>query len=90
MQPELKLLLLSPPRRVHGESHERLGEEVAAVVVPLAGASVTVEELQAHVRERLAPFKVPSRIAVWSEPLPRNPAGKVLKRDLRDGFTDGS
>jgi acyl-CoA synthetase (AMP-forming)/AMP-acid ligase II len=38
------------------------------------------------VRERLAPFKVPSRIAVWAQPLPRNPAGKVLKRDLRDGF----
>ena len=75
---------------VFGVPHERLGEEVAAVVVPLAGASVTVEELQAHVRERLAPFKVPSRIAVWSELLPRNPAGKVLKRDLRDGFTDGS
>ncbi len=75
---------------VFGVPHERLGEEVAAVVVPLAGASVTVEELQAHVRERLAPFKVPSRIAVWSAPLPRNPAGKVLKRDLRDGFTDGS
>jgi long-chain acyl-CoA synthetase len=73
---------------VFGVPHERLGEEVAAVVVPLAGASVTAAELQAHVRERLAPFKVPSRIAVWAEPLPRNPAGKVLKRDLREGFTD--
>ena len=73
---------------VFGVPHERLGEEVAAVVVPLAGASVTVDDLQAHVRERLAPFKVPSRIAVWAEPLPRNPAGKVLKRDLRDGFAD--
>jgi acyl-coenzyme A synthetase/AMP-(fatty) acid ligase len=56
-------------------------------VVPRVGAAVTAEELQAHVGERLAPFKVPSRIAVWSEPLPRNPAGKVLKRDLRDGFS---
>ena len=72
---------------VFGVPHERLGEEVAAVVVPRVGASVTPEELQAHVGERLAPFKVPSRIAVWSEPLPRNPAGKVLKRDLRDGFS---
>jgi long-chain acyl-CoA synthetase len=74
---------------VFGVPHERLGEEVAAVVVPLAGAAVTVAELQAHVRERLAPFKVPSRIAVWTDPLPRNPAGKILKRDLRDGF-DGT
>ncbi len=74
---------------VFGVPHERLGEEVAAVVVPLTGATITAEDLQAHVRERLAPFKVPSRIAVWTDPLPRNPAGKILKRDLRDGF-DGT
>ena len=73
---------------VFGVPHERLGEEVAAVVVPLAGASVTADELRSHVGERLAPFKVPNRIAVWSDPLPRNPAGKVLKRDLRDQFDD--
>jgi long-chain acyl-CoA synthetase len=53
------------------------------VVVPRAGASLTPDELRDHVAARLAAFKVPSRIAVWSEPLPRNPAGKVLKRDLR-------
>jgi long-chain acyl-CoA synthetase len=68
---------------VFGVPHDRLGEEVAAVVVPRAGATVTADELRAHVSRRLAPFKVPSRVAVWSEPLPRNPAGKVLKRDLR-------
>ncbi len=73
---------------VFGVPHERLGEEVAAVVVALPGATLTAEELQAHVGQRLAPFKVPSRIAVWTadHPLPRNPAGKVLKRDLRDDF----
>jgi long-chain acyl-CoA synthetase len=73
---------------VFGVPHERLGEEVAAVVVPLPGVPVTAEELQEHVGRRLAPFKVPSRIAVWGadHPLPRNPAGKVLKRDLRDEF----
>jgi long-chain acyl-CoA synthetase len=71
---------------VFGVPHERLGEEVAAVVVPLAGIPVTVDELRAHVAERLAAFKVPARIAIWSDPLPRNPAGKVLKRDLRDRF----
>ena len=72
---------------VFGVPHERLGEEVAAVVVPRTGVAVSAEELQAHVRERLAGFKVPSRIAVWDQPLPRNPAGKVLKRDLRDDMT---
>jgi long-chain acyl-CoA synthetase len=71
---------------VFGVPHERLGEEVAAVVVPRPGVIVTPEELQAHVAERLAAFKVPSRIAVWTHPLPRNPAGKVLKRDLREQF----
>jgi acyl-CoA synthetase (AMP-forming)/AMP-acid ligase II len=38
----------------------------------------------AYCRERLADFKVPQYIAVLSEPLPRNPGGKVLKAQLRD------
>jgi long-chain acyl-CoA synthetase len=71
---------------VFGVPHERLGEEVAAVVVPLAGVAVTAEEIRAHVAGRLAGFKVPSRVAIWDHALPRNPAGKVLKRDLRDSF----
>jgi steroid-24-oyl-CoA synthetase len=69
---------------VFGVPHERLGEEVAAVVVPRPGVPLTVEEVQQHVRERLAGFKVPSRVEIWTDPLPRNPAGKVLKRDLRE------
>jgi long-chain acyl-CoA synthetase len=73
---------------VVGVPHERLGEEVAAVVVPRAGTSLTPDELRDHVAARLAAFKVPSRIAVWAEPLPRNPAGKVLKRDLRARVSD--
>jgi long-chain acyl-CoA synthetase len=72
---------------VFGVPHERLGEEVAAVVFPRAGHDLTVEALQAHVRERLAGFKVPSRILLCDAPLPRNPAGKILKRDLRESFT---
>ncbi|MDQ3106341.1 MAG: acyl--CoA ligase [Actinomycetota bacterium] len=73
---------------VFGVPHERLGEEVAATVFVRPGETLTVEELQAHVRERLAPFKVPSRIALVGEALPRNPAGKILKRELRDAFSD--
>ncbi|HUF32441.1 MAG TPA: class I adenylate-forming enzyme family protein [Acidimicrobiales bacterium] len=69
---------------VFGVPHERLGEEVAAVVYPRPGLDLTVEEIQAHVGERLAPFKVPSRITIVGEQLPRNPAGKILKRELRD------
>jgi long-chain acyl-CoA synthetase len=72
---------------VFGIPHDRLGEEVAAAVLPSADAHLTVEALQQHVRERLAPFKVPTRIAIFDEPLPRNAAGKILKRELRDDFT---
>ena len=45
---------------------------------------MTEDELRAHVAERLAAFKVPVRIWFRDEPLPRNPAGKILKRDLKD------
>ncbi len=72
---------------VFGVPHDRLGEEVAAAVLPRAGAVLTVSELQHHVRERLAPFKVPTRIAILDSPLPRNASGKILKRELRDDVT---
>jgi long-chain acyl-CoA synthetase len=69
---------------VFGVPHERLGEEVAAVVLPKAGSSLTADDVRAHVGERLAAFKVPTVVRVVDVPLPRNAAGKVLKRDLRD------
>ena len=68
---------------VIGIPHQVLGEEVGAVVTLAHGKTVTEEELKAHVAERLAGFKVPVRIWFRDEPLPRNPAGKILKRDLR-------
>ncbi|HEY3942576.1 MAG TPA: class I adenylate-forming enzyme family protein [Acidimicrobiales bacterium] len=69
---------------VLGVAHPVLGEEVGAVVVLQPGAKVAADELAAHVRLRLAPFKVPTRFWFRAVPLPRNPAGKVLKRVLRD------
>ena len=72
---------------VLGVPHRILGEEVGAVVVLRPGAAATAEELQAHVRERLAGFKVPTHVWFRAEPLPRNPAGKVLKRELREELT---
>ncbi|HXW31756.1 MAG TPA: AMP-binding protein, partial [Acidimicrobiales bacterium] len=68
---------------VIGVPHEVLGEEVGAAVVLRPGTRVTGDELARHVRERLAGFKVPSHFWFRSEPLPRNPQGKVLKRELR-------
>ncbi len=71
---------------VIGIPHEVLGEEVGAIVQVTPGSAVTQEILQAHVRERLAGFKVPVRIDIREDPLPRNPNGKILKRQLRDEF----
>jgi long-chain acyl-CoA synthetase len=69
---------------VIGVPHPTLGEEVGAVVVLRPGAKVTADELQLHVKARLAGFMVPTHIWFRSDPLPRNPQGKVLKRELRD------
>ncbi|WTG05039.1 acyl--CoA ligase [Streptomyces sp. NBC_00012] len=68
---------------VLGVAHPVLGEEVAAVVRLRDGATVTVEELRAHVGRSLAAFKVPAHVLVRQEPLPRNATGKILKRELR-------
>jgi acyl-CoA synthetase (AMP-forming)/AMP-acid ligase II len=71
---------------VFGLPHERLGEEVAAAIHLRAGAALSEEELRAHLAKRIASFKIPSVIEWRREPLPRNPAGKILKRELRDAL----
>jgi long-chain acyl-CoA synthetase len=68
---------------VVGVPHETLGEEAVAFVVRHDGASLVAGDVQRHVAERLALFKVPAHVVFWSEPLPRTESGKVLKRDLR-------
>lgn len=73
-----------------GLPHEVLGEEVGAVVTVRPGATVTEEQLREHLAPRLAAFKVPTKFWIIHEPLPRNPAGKVLKRQLRDRFVDAA
>lgn len=67
---------------VVGVEHPELGQEVKAIVVPAPGATIDTDALAQWVRERLAPFKVPAHWEVRTEPLPRNPAGKVLKNVL--------
>jgi len=68
---------------VIGVPSEVLGEEVGAAVVLRPGSDVDADELGRFIGERLARYNVPSRFWFRSEPLPRNPAGKVLKRELR-------
>ncbi len=65
--------------------HPKWIEAVTAVVVRRPGAAVDAEELVAHCRAGLAPFKVPKRI-LFQDDLPRNTAGKLLKRALRDTY----
>lgn len=69
---------------VIGVPHHVLGEEVGAVVLRTPGSALTADALQAHVKERLAGFKVPAHVFFRDEPLPRNPQGKVLKRELKE------
>lgn len=66
---------------VYGRPHDGWGETVAATIV--ANAEFDLEQLKIHCRERLAGYKQPRHIDVVQTPLPRTPAGKVSKRDLR-------
>jgi len=75
---------------VVGVPHPIYGEEVAAVVVLRPGHAVEAEEISRHVATRLARFEVPTTIVFRSAPLPRNPQGKVLKRELREWLLERS
>ena len=55
-----------------------------AFVVLRDGAAVTADELVEHCRGQLARYKVPKEVT-FLDALPRNPSGKVLKRELRAG-----
>ena len=75
---------------VIGIPHRVLGEEVAAVVKRAPGTDPSEDDLKEHVSNRLAAFKVPVKIWISDDELPRNPAGKVLKRELREKLLDAS
>ncbi len=68
---------------VVGSPHPRWNEVPVAYVVLREGAEVSEDELDAHCRERLARYKTPKGFR-FIDALPRNPTGKVLKRELRD------
>lgn len=68
---------------VFGIPEERLGEEVAAVLVLRPGASLSEEELRTFLSASLAKHKIPTKVWFRAEPIPRNATGKFLKRELR-------
>jgi len=67
---------------VIGVDHDVLGQEVKAIVVVAADADLTEDDVRAHCAETLSSFKVPAHVEIRTEPLPRNPSGKVLKNVL--------
>jgi long-chain acyl-CoA synthetase len=73
---------------VIGVPDDRWGETVMAVVVLRRELSAAPEELIAHCRQRLAHYKCPTTV-VFAETLPRNPSGKILKRELREPYWEG-
>ncbi|MBF6353166.1 acyl-CoA synthetase [Nocardia higoensis] len=72
---------------VFGTPHPTWIEAVTAVVVAQDGHDLTEQHIIDGLRPRLAGFKLPKRI-VFVEELPKNPSGKILKRELRQRFSD--
>jgi long-chain acyl-CoA synthetase len=73
---------------VIGVPDDRWGEAVKAIVVKKPDADVTPAELIAWARERIAGYKLPKSVD-FVDALPRNPTGKILKRELREPYWKG-
>jgi long-chain acyl-CoA synthetase len=73
---------------VIGVPDERWGEAVKAIVVKAEGTDPTQAELITFAREHLAGFKLPKSVD-FTDVLPRNPSGKLLKRELREPYWAG-
>jgi O-succinylbenzoic acid--CoA ligase len=61
---------------------EQWGEAVTAIIVARRGSTPAAATLREHCASRLAPYKVPKRVELRSEPLPRTRSGKLLRREL--------
>ncbi|WPZ05236.1 fatty acid--CoA ligase [Blastomonas marina] len=73
---------------VFGVPDEKWGEAVKACVVRKPGSDVSEADIIAHARERIAGFKCPKSVD-FLDALPRNPSGKVLRRELRAPYWEG-
>jgi fatty-acyl-CoA synthase len=74
---------------VIGVPDKKWGEAVKAIVVVQPGQSCTADELIAYARERIAAYKAPKSVD-FVDVLPRNPSGKILKKDLRAKYWKGT
>jgi long-chain acyl-CoA synthetase len=68
---------------VMGVPDTMMGEKVGAVIVPKPGQTIVAGELLEFARTKLADFKIPQYLSIRAEALPRNPGGKILKKQLR-------
>ncbi len=66
-----------------GVQDEQFGQRLKAFVVTTGGAELSEDEVKSYVKQNLANYKVPREV-VFMDELPRNPTGKVLKRQLQD------
>jgi acyl-CoA synthetase (AMP-forming)/AMP-acid ligase II len=73
---------------VIGVPDDKWGEAVKAVVVTRPGIEIAADEVVAFARQRIAGYKVPKSVDFAAE-LPRNPSGKILKRELRRPYWEG-
>jgi long-chain acyl-CoA synthetase len=71
-----------------GVPHEKWGETPKAIVVKTPDSDVTEDEIIDYARQHLAKFKCPTSVE-WADALPRNPSGKILKRELREPYWEG-
>jgi len=67
---------------------DKWGETVKAVIVSAPGADLSADEIIDYARARIAGYKVP-RLVDFLDELPRNPSGKILKRELRRPYWNG-
>ena len=75
---------------VFGLPHETLGEQVGAVVQVQPTANVSAQELIDFLADRLAAYKVPTRLWPRTESLPTGATGKILKKEVRAAYLDKS
>lgn len=89
---ELEAVLRDHPKileaAVFGIPHELNGEAPRAIVVLRQGQKATAEEIAAYVAERVAHYKKLEGGVIFVDEVPKNPTGKILRRELKEKFSD--